>query len=462
VSNLANAVPQGRLIPIAIPAKALQIVDPSQTFIVLHGGRGSAKSHSIAQILLMRAATRKKHRVLCVREVQKSLKESSYQLLVDYIDKWDPLRLEWDVTEKRIQHKVTRSYFTFIGLKDHTSDSIKSYEGYDDVWCEEAHSIGSESWNKLIPTILRKAGAKFWISYNPDDVTDYCHDRFVVKNDPEALVVELNWRDNPWFDRKMNTERLRLKRLNTDLYNHVWEGKCRTVAGLIFKRKWFKWYLPSELPEELRNYAGSDYATANEDGSDDESADHTEHGIVSIDQDGEWWFRDWYYTQSEPEKWIAAKVRMIKKWRPLAWMREKGVILRAVGPTLRRHLIKLQSYQYFLDLASAGSKAERALGFAAICSLGMVHLPLDAKGKPLPWAERLVNQLCGFNGQQGRQDDAVDVCSILARGVAHMINASGKKKSDDQEPIKVGSRRHREPHYKDEMSETRERDRYYR
>lgn len=452
-----------RQVAIDIPVKAVwALFECPKPFIVLHGGRGSAKSHSVAQRLLIAAATESKVRILCVREVQKSIKESVHQLLKDYIDKWDPEQRDWIVTDKRIEHRKTKSFFTFVGLQEHTSDSIKSFEGYKYVWAEEAHSISKSSWTKLIPTILRNAGAKFFIVFNPDMETDYVYERFIKRKDPRAEVVEMNWRDNPWFNEEMEEERRSDKRLNTALYNHVWEGKCKSAEGLLFKRKWFKWYMPQELPDNLRFYAGSDYATAHEDGEDDDKADFTEHGIVGIDSEGEWWFRDWYFGQQEPAKWISAMVGKIKRWRPLMWFREKGVILRAVGPSMRRQFLKVEAHQFFKDIASAGSKGDRAMGFAAIASMRVVHMPLRSDGTPEPWADRLVNQLCSFTGKDGETDDAVDVCSIMARGVTSMINAPKKEDSDKDQALLVGSRRHREPRYEDEMAKQQRRDDYYR
>jgi predicted phage terminase large subunit-like protein len=443
-----------RQVLLQVPAKLMPLLEVHKTFKVVHGGRGGGKSHTIAQLLLLKARSAKL-RILCVREVQKSLKESSYQLLVDYIDKWG-LRGEFHVTDKSIRHRLTGSIFTFAGLKDHTADSIKSFEGYDIVWAEEAHSIGEESWNKLIPTIIRKIGAEIWISFNPDDEEDYVYNRFVKHEDPEALVIQINFDENPWFSEAMDKERLADKRLNTDLYNWKWLGHCKTLAGKIFKRRWFKWYMPSELPSALSMYAASDYGA-----SDDPEADYSEHGIVGLDVGGNWYFRDWWYEQADPDVVIKAMAALMTKHRPKVWGREKGVLLRAMGSAMKLLLRKLQAQTYMLDLPSAGSKGERALGFAALCAAGMVHLPLDKDGNKVEWAERLVNQLCGFTGKEGKQDDAVDVCSLLARSIEWMRNATNADESKD-EPVRVGSRRHVEPRYRDEMREKREREDYYR
>jgi PBSX family phage terminase large subunit len=171
-------------VPLRLPVKLLPILEPKR-FKVMHGGRGGGKSHTVAQVLLMMAMQRKL-RILCVREVQKSLKESSMQVLKDYIERLG-LAAHFEVLKTEIRCLTTGSTFGFSGLKDHTADSIKSWEGADIVWVEEAHSVTARSWTILIPTI-RKAGSEIWATFNPDQVTDYVYDRFVKNTDPDAWV----------------------------------------------------------------------------------------------------------------------------------------------------------------------------------------------------------------------------------------------------------------------------------
>ena len=206
-------------IEVQYPHKLQPLFQP-QRFKIMHGGRGGGKSHTVAQVLLLKAMEAKR-RILCVREVQKSLAESSMQVLKDYIDRLG-LAGYFEVLKSEIRCRTTKSTFSFSGLKDHTADSIKSFEGADIVWCEEAHSITAHSWNILIPTILRTDGAEIWATFNPDQETDYVYDRFVKRKDPNAWVTSINWRDNPWFNDAMNVERMTMKALNDDLYQHIW------------------------------------------------------------------------------------------------------------------------------------------------------------------------------------------------------------------------------------------------
>jgi PBSX family phage terminase large subunit len=262
-----------------IPDKLLPILQPRR-FKIVYGGRGSAKSHTVAQVLLM-LGTQRRLRILCVREVQKTLADSSMQVLRDYIERLG-LGGHYQVFKNEIRG-WNGTTFAFTGLKDHTADSLKSYEGVDIVWIEEAHSVSERSWNILIPTMRKEtegpfgAGSEIWATFNPDQSTDYVYKRFVKDGDADALVLRMNWRDNPWFGQIMNTERLKLKALNEDLYQHIWEGKLSHIAGLLFKRRWFKFY--DTLPANLSLYMASDYAGAPDPDSDREP-DYTEHGVA--------------------------------------------------------------------------------------------------------------------------------------------------------------------------------------
>lgn len=409
-----NLAPQ---VPLEIPEKLLPMLQPMR-FKIAHGGRGGAKSHTVAQLLIMRSMQRKL-RILCVREVQKSLKESSMQVLKDYIERLG-LGEYFEALKTEIRCRTTGSTFSFSGLKDHTADSIKSFEGADIVWVEEAHSVTQHSWTILIPTILRTDGAEIWATFNPDQETDYVYHRFVVNHDPDALVIEVNWRDNPWFNKAMNDERLKLKAVNDDLYNHVWEGKCRTAAGLLFKRRWFEQrrYDLGKHPA-INSYIASDYAGGQDPDHPERQPDNTEHGCAGLDCNGDLWFTDWYTGEGEdPDVWIQGWLAMIRRNKPLMAFEESGVILRTTNGAITKAMQRAKTYVQRVAIPSAGSKATRALGFAMLASAGQVWIPRTE------WGDRLINQLCAFTGQDGRADDMVDVCGLLARGIDQMPEAA--------------------------------------
>lgn len=211
------------------PAKLQFLFQPAR-YKVLYGGRGGAKSWGIASALLILGRQRPL-RVLCAREIQKSMKESVHQLLKDRIADMG-MGDFYTVLNDEIRG-ANGTLFIFAGLR-HNIDSIKSKEGIDVVWVEEATNVSPESWRKLIPTI-RKSGSEIWVSFNPELDDDETYKRFVVNPPPGAIVVKIDWRDNPFFPEPLREEMAHLKAVDPDEWLHVYEGHCRhTLAGAIY------------------------------------------------------------------------------------------------------------------------------------------------------------------------------------------------------------------------------------
>lgn len=211
----------------------LSILFDKARYKVLYGGRGGAKSWGIARALLIIGA-QKPTRVLCAREFQTSIKDSVHKLLSDQIF---AMGLEdfYEITQTTIRAK-NGSEFNFVGLKNNVAN-IKSFEGVDICWVEEAQTTSKLSWNVLIPTI-RKEGSEIWISFNPELETDETFQRFVVNPPEGAIVQKINWSDNPWFPETLRLEKDALFARDKEAYNTVWEGVCRqTVDGAIFARE---------------------------------------------------------------------------------------------------------------------------------------------------------------------------------------------------------------------------------
>ena len=220
---------------ISLPAWSAPLLQQSRRYKVMHGGRGGGKSWAVGISLLLLGA-REPHRILCAREVQKSMRESVHRLLRDQVV---ALGLEgfYEVLDTEIRGK-NGTVFLFSGLQSHTVDSIKSFEGVTRVWVEEAHGVSKKSWDVLIPTI-RKEGSEIWLTLNPDMDTDDTYVRFIATPSDDTWVCEVNWRDNPWFPEVLNEERLRAKRsMSAEDYEHIWEGKPRRVAeGAIYRHE---------------------------------------------------------------------------------------------------------------------------------------------------------------------------------------------------------------------------------
>ncbi len=199
---------------------------------ILHGGRGGGKSWAVARALLIQGA-KEPLRILCAREVQKSIRDSVHRLLSDQIAAMG-LGHFYEVLETEIRGK-NGSMFLFSGLLQHTIDSIKSFEGVDRVWVEEAHGVSRKSWDVMIPTI-RSAGSEIWATFNPQLDTDEVYARFVKSERDDCISIKVNYAENPWFPEVLEQERqLAQRTMKPAEYAHVWEGACLpAVEGAIY------------------------------------------------------------------------------------------------------------------------------------------------------------------------------------------------------------------------------------
>lgn len=200
------------------------------------GGRGSGKSQFFADLIIIEAMKRPGLRVLACREIQKSLKESAKRLIESKIEQYG-LGAAFDVQASEIK-TPGGGLIAFVGLQDHTSESIKSYEGFDVAWVEEAQTVSQRSLNLLRPTI-RKPGSELWFSWNPRFDTDAVD---VMLRGPEvpsdAIVVKANWNAlDDWFPAELEQERLDCIRMQPEQYDHIWEGGYVTaVESAYFAR----------------------------------------------------------------------------------------------------------------------------------------------------------------------------------------------------------------------------------
>lgn len=214
---------------IEFPEKLQCLFEPSR-YKILYGGRGGTKSWGIARALLVKGAE-KPIRVLCAREIQKSIKDSVHQLLSDQIAAMGMEDI-YDVLTNEIRG-TNGTLFVFDGLK-HNVKNIKSLEGADVCWVEEAQTVSKSSWETLIPTI-RKDGSEIWVSFNPELETDETYQRFVVKPPTGAKIVKIGYQDNPWFPKVLQQELADLRERDYDAYLNVWEGHCKlTLDGAVY------------------------------------------------------------------------------------------------------------------------------------------------------------------------------------------------------------------------------------
>ena len=211
--------------PVEFPLWSQRLFEPAR-YKVAHGGRGSGKSWQFARALIVEAA-RKPTRVLCARETQKSIQESVHRLLADQIAAMG-LDGYFQVQESRI-FAPNGSEFVFAGVRQQGVQGIKSFEGVDICWVEEAQVVTDRSWEILIPTI-RKPGSEIWITLNPDLEDDPTYKRFIANPPDDSIVMRVNWNDNPWFPETLRAEMEQLKARDYRAYENVWLGECRTLA----------------------------------------------------------------------------------------------------------------------------------------------------------------------------------------------------------------------------------------
>lgn len=215
-----------------IPEYAGDLLKPFR-YKVFYGGRGGAKSWAFA-ITLLSIGMNRPIRVLCARELQVSIADSVHKLLSDIIGKHPGMAAFYEVQNKAIIGR-NGTEFSFKGLK-HNSTEIKSFEGVDYCWVEEAQAVSDKSWETLIPTV-RKDNSEIWICFNPKNATDPTWQRFVLQADEDCLVRKVNWQDNPFFPDVLNKERLRLQRTDPEAYMHIWEGEFDTrYSGAVYAK----------------------------------------------------------------------------------------------------------------------------------------------------------------------------------------------------------------------------------
>ena len=199
------------------------------------GGRSSGKSHTFAEMLVEEHIHDKDLQSVCIREIQKSLKFSAKKLIESKIREFGVSHL-FEITLTEIRRVDGQGLIIFQGMQDHTADSIKSLEGFDRAWVEEAQSISKRSLELLEPTI-RKEGSEIWFTWNPDQPTDPVEQLF--NDTPDAILVHVNYTDNPKCPSEMIKLAEKTKRNDPDKYAHIWLGEYSTRSeAQVFKDKY--------------------------------------------------------------------------------------------------------------------------------------------------------------------------------------------------------------------------------
>lgn len=228
-------IQQGITIDAATPRWAMPFLTPAR-YKGAKGGRGSGKSFFFAEQMILDCIEDPELPCVCIREVQKSLKFSAKRLLEDRIRFFQADDL-FDVTQTEIRRKGGNGIIIFQGMQDHTSDSIKSLQGFKRAWVEEAQNLSHRSLKLLRPTI-REDGSELWFSWNPDQPDDAVDTFF--KNPPDgSVLVHVNYDQNPFLPQVLRDEMLFDRKNDPDGFAHVWEGGYNNRShAQIFAGKW--------------------------------------------------------------------------------------------------------------------------------------------------------------------------------------------------------------------------------
>ncbi len=224
-----------------------------------YGGRGSGKSHGFAEMVIEAHVMDQRRRTVCVREVQKTLAQSVKRLLEMKIEALG-VGDYFEVQESVIKSTRGDGLILFQGMQNHTADSIKSLEGMDCAWVEEAQSLSQRSLDLLRPTI-RKPGSELWFTWNPHEPTDPVDVLLRgEKPPPDAIVREVNFKDNPWFPDVLRGELEYDRSRDPDKYKHIWlGGYVANSEARVFKN----WRIEEfEAPADAVHRLGADFGFA--------------------------------------------------------------------------------------------------------------------------------------------------------------------------------------------------------
>ena len=357
----------------------------------LFGGRGSAKSHFFAEAMIANASTTKGFRAVCVREVQKSLKESAKRLLEDKINSMGKKNLF------EIQNDCIKTpgdgIIIFQGLQDHTAQSITSLEGFNIAWCEESASLSQKSLELLRPTI-RTPNSELWFSWNPRSATDPVDKFFRNVTPPEnAIIRQVNFDQNKFFPAELEAEREFDERTNPDRYAHIWLGHYEPQAqNAIFNRQNIHANRVSIMPvERERTLVGIDPAVSNTERSD-------EHGISVCckGSDGRGYVIADGSTRGAPHEWARRAVSLFDKFDG------DGIVveINQGGDMVKHTLQTVRNNIPVIEVRATRGKHVRAEPISALYNLDMVS--------HVGTFDKLEDQLCKFTSEGYEGSDSPD------------------------------------------------------
>lgn len=402
------------ILSLELPTKIGQVLSAKTRYKVLHGGRGSSKSWSVARALLS-IGVRRPLLVLCARELQISLVDSVHKLLADQIHLLG-LGAYYEIQKAQIIGKegtqAAGTRFMFSGIKN--AKNLKSFEGVDICWVEEAQAVSKESWEILIPTI-RRNGSEIWVTFNPEFDDDDTYTRFIMEPSEDTAIAQVNWYDNPWFPDVLLAEKDKLKAKNISAYKHVWEGECITAPdGAVFSLSWFGRYTQIPKPPTRTMVVHSWDTAYKADQHNDPSCCTVWHITPTV-----YYLANVVHGRFEYPELRKLIFQMADDDKPDAILIED----KASGQSLIQELQRVSRYPVFA-IEPEGDKETRARVTSAYVEGGKVLLPTYAD-----WLHEYEREIMLFPPPDGSKahDDRVDSTSQFLR----WINRNGSTSYSD-------------------------------
>jgi phage terminase large subunit-like protein len=381
-----------------------------------HGGRGSGKSHFFAELGVERCLLEPGTRMVCVREVQKSLRESVKLLIEDKIKSLS-LSPMFNILHDRIE-APGNGLILFQGMADHTAESIKSLEAFDVAYVEEAQTFTQRSLELLRPTI-RERSSEIWFSWNPRSASDPV-DAFLRGPEPpeNSTVVRTSYLHNPFFPAVLEDERLLDERINRHRYGHIWLGEYEPMAiGAIWDRLTIHEGRRDEAPELGRCVVAVDPAVSAEPGSD-------YHGIVVCAEgtDGRGYVLEDGSRKGTPKQWATRAVALFDKHEADAIVIE----INQGGDMVRHTLATVRPTVPIIEVRATKGKHVRAEPIAALYSLGRIsHVGA------LP---ELEDQMCQMTAAGYEGEGSPDRVDALVWGLSELFpSISAPRLVDDDD-----------------------------
>lgn len=406
---------------VSLPADFGDLFKPSR-YKAFYGGRGSAKSHSFATALLILGG-QKPLRILCGREIQKSIRESVKQLLDDKIKS-----LEMGSFYESLRDEIrgrNGTQFAFAGIGDKTVEQLKSFEGVDIFWGEEAQTFSAHSLEILRPTI-RKDGSELWFSWNPRHASDPVDAFFRGENPPEhAVIRKVNFDANPFFPKELEEERQFDAKHKRERYGHIWLGEYEpTAVGAIWDRLTLHQNRRSEAPDLERIVVSVDPAISSEEQSD-------EHGIIvaAIGQDQRGYVLDDYSMKGAPRQWADRAIAAFDRYEADCIVIE----INQGGDMVRHTLEAARPGLPIREVRATRGKHVRAEPISALYSLGRIsHVGSFPK---------LEDQMCQMTAGGYEGEGSPDRCDALVWALTELFPAMNTPKTIEVpiEPLGQGS-----------------------